>query len=417
LAKVLLLADAGCHSGFAKVSHEIFERLVRDYGHDVSVLAVNYRGDFWPSILDETKPTLLKLFRPDLVESGDVYGLSRVVEMLGTVEPDVVVIINDANIILSMLHENTHDPNKFLLRYKPILTYVPVDGYEQPPQWADGLHEASKVVAMSEFGRTALTADEMTYHGVDTKAFHPVSDNDPITLSNGKVVKTKKDCKRAFGFNPDGFTILRIDKNSGRKDFAATVKAIWPVMEKHADVHAHLHTADRESQSGVWISSLLSRKEYLHSRFSMPKNFNTFKGWAQEDIVGLLNAADVFVTTSRGEGFGLTISEAAACGIPIVAQNVSAITEVVGPGGILIDPIEDRDITVPSGQDLKLADIPAFTKAIEHLYQSGGVRRKLGEAGREHVLRSFSWDTAAREFDGYLTALSASSDTSGVTNG
>jgi glycosyltransferase involved in cell wall biosynthesis len=257
----------------------------------------------------------------------------------------------------------------------------------------------------------------MVYHGVDAQAFHPVTDKSPLTLSNGTVVKSKKDCKRAFGFNPDGFTVLRIDKNSGRKDFAATIKALWPVMERHADVHAHLHTQDRESQSGVWVGSMLSRREELHGRFSLPKNFNTFKGWDQEDIVGLINAADVFVTTSRGEGFGLTIAEAMACGVPVIAQNVSAITEVVGPGGVLIDPIPNRDVTVPSGQDLKLADIDAFTEAIEHLYQSGGVRRKLGAAGREHVLRSFNWDTAAAQFDGYAKALSLGSDTSGSSNG
>lgn len=411
------MGDGGCQTGFGKVTHEIGERLVRDFGHDISVLAVNHRGDYWPSILDPEKPTPLKLFRPDLVKGGDIYGLSRIIEMLGSVEPDVVFMLGDANILLSILHENLHDPQKFLLRYRPIITYVPVDGYNQPDTWATDLNEASRVVAMSKFGMEALGTDAMVYHGVDTKSFHPVSDADPVTLSNGVVCKTKKDCKRAFGFDPDGFTIVRVDKNSGRKDFAATIKAIWPVMEKHSDVHVHLHTQDRESQSGVWVSSMLRRREELHPRFSLPKNFNTFVGWPQEDIVGLINAADLFVTTSRGEGFGLTIAEAAACGVPIVAQNCSAITEVVGPGGVLIDPLKERDITVPSGQDLKLADIGAFTEAIEHLYQSGGVRRKLGEAGREHVLRSFSWDTAAAQFDDYLGALSSGSDTSGVSNG
>jgi glycosyltransferase involved in cell wall biosynthesis len=81
---------------------------------------------------------------------------------------------------------------------------------------------------------------------------------------------------------------------------------------------------------------------------------------------------------------------------------VSSITEVVGPGGILIEPL--TTITVTSGEDQWLPDVPAFTDAIEHLYQAGGVRRKLGQAGRDHIMQ-FSWDEAARRFDLLLNEL------------
>jgi glycosyltransferase involved in cell wall biosynthesis len=108
------------------------------------------------------------------------------------------------------------------------------------------------------------------------------------------------------------------------------------------------------------------------------------------------SAADLFVSNSRGEGFGLTLAEAAMAGVPIVAQNVSSITEVVGPGGRLIEP--SQRITVPSGEDVCLSDIGAFTEAIEELYLSAGARRDLGKAGRKHVLSSFSWDEAAQKF-------------------
>ena len=91
--------------------------------------------------------------------------------------------------------------------------------------------------------------------------------------------------------------------------------------------------------------------------------------------------------------------------MPVVAQNVSAIPEVVGPGGVLVEPL-DRLITVPAGQDMWLADIDAFSQAIEHLYGARGVVRKLGEAGIDHVRKSFSWDVAAEKFDSYIKGLS-----------
>jgi glycosyltransferase involved in cell wall biosynthesis len=90
-------------------------------------------------------------------------------------------------------------------------------------------------------------------------------------------------------------------------------------------------------------------------------------------------------------------------GVPIIAQNVSAIPETVGPGGLLIDP--DRYLTVPSGQDVALCNTEAFSEAILEMYQSPDMRKRLGEAGRQHVLQSFSWDAAATRFDEFIQEL------------
>lgn len=393
MAKVLFLADAGCHTGFARVTHSIGERLVENYGHDISVLAYNFRGDHWPS--------KLKLYRPTLIRQDDIWGQSRHIELLAKVEPDVVVMLNDPNVLVGLLFENSYDTDKILLQYRPIISYIPVDGYNMPPAYNSVLSKVTNVVAMSKFGQGAFTGSKLVYHGVDTKEFYQVKDR-PITLSNGNVLTTKAECKKAFGYDPDGFLVLRIDKNSGRKDFASTWKALTPVMKRHTDIQVHFHTVAR-ADSGIDIKAMLSREPDIQKRFFTPSLHNSYEGWPQEDMLALINAADLFVTTSRGEGFGLTIAEALACGVPVIAQNVSAIPEVVGPGGILLEP--ERQITVPSGVDLWLADINAFTEAIEHLYLAGGVRRKLGQQGREHVERSFSWDIAASRFHDYITAL------------
>jgi len=395
VAKVLWMGDAGCTTGFGRVTHSIGERLVA-MGHDVSVLAYNYRGDYWP--------TTLKLYRPTTVKADDVWGKTRVVELLATVEPDVVVMLHDANLLINFLIENSYDPDKVLLRYRPIMTYVPVDGINRPQGWADFLGKFTNVVAMTKFGQAAFPGSQLVYHGLDSHHFWPVSPEHPVTTSTGIICTTKAECKAAFGRDPDTFLILRIDKNSGRKDWPATIKAIWPLMKKYPDIQVHLHTEAR-NDSGLLLDAMLSREPELHPRFSTPDLFNSFVGWDQQDLNVLYNSADLFVSTSRGEGFGLTIEEALACGVPVIAQNVSAIPEVVGDGGILIEP--QRLITVPSGQDLWLADIEAFTDAIETVYLDQGLREQLGKAGYEHVTRSFSWDVAAQKFDYYINTLAA----------
>jgi glycosyltransferase involved in cell wall biosynthesis len=405
LAKVLWLSDAACTTGFSRVTHAIGERLVEDFGHQIEVLAVNYRGDSW----DCERPghehvTPLRLYRPNTIRQDDIYGKSRIIELLAH-EPDVVVTLSDPQIVLGNLFSNVYDPERILLQFRPLLSYIPDDGTNLPRPWTEILPKVTKAVAMSKWGQTHYQPSELVYHGLDQEMFWPIWER-PKTTTTGVVCKTRTDAKRAFGFDPDEFLVGRVDTNSGRKDYPALVKALWPAMARHKDIRVHLHCEDEAPIAGVRFKAFLTREQDTvdPSRFQFPGLHNSFAGWPIQDLNVLYSAFDCFVSTSRGEGFGLTLLEAAACGVPIIAQNVSAIPEVVGPGGLLLEP---RDtFTVPSGEDVWLADIPAFTDAIERMYRSKGLRRDLGEAGAEHA-KTFSWDVAARKFDEYITELAA----------
>lgn len=394
MARVLWLGDAGCHTGFGRVTHAIGDRLVTNHGHDVSVLAVNHRGDYWP--------TPMKLYIPTKFSGSDLYGMSRIVEMIGEVMPEVVVLLNDPAVALRYLFQNKRDEKRVLLQFAPILTYLPIDGYNNPPIW-DVLGKTTTRVAMSKHGQAAMPDSSLVYHGIDTDRYYQASNATPIIRSDGQVVTSKATAKASFGFPKDAFLVLRVDRNSRRKNYADTWKALQPVMKRHKDVIAWFHCQTEGDE--LDILPMLGREESTANRFFYPGQINTYEGWPDNDLAAMYNAADVFVSTSWGEGFGLTIGEALACGTPVVAQNVSSIPEVVGPGGVLIDP--DRPITVFSGQDQWLPNVGAFSDAIEHLYGAEGYRRKLGAKGRVHVRDTFSWDTAASQFDELISGLAA----------
>lgn len=413
MSRVLWLGDAGCHTGFAKVTHAIGDRLVLNHGHDVHVIATNFDGDAgkWP--------TPMKLYRANKIDARDVYGQRRFVELLAEVVPDVVVMLYDPFVTMKFLFRNEFDQGMILSRARPVLAYLPIDGINQPENWqkmADVYTKLEKVdddspepsftpVAMSKFGQDILNVRfpgaPLVYHGVDIETFRPATSTAPLVTSTGMVIKNKKDAKRAVNVDPDSFLILRVDRNSHRKNYADTWKALQPVMERHSDVVAWFHCKPQGDQ--LEMPDLFSRNEKTAKRFYTPGRFNTNQGWEEQDMAVLYNAADLFVSTSWGEGFGLTLAEASACGLPIVAQNCSSITEVVGPGGILIEP--ERLITVMAGQDQWLPNVDAFTEAIEKLYLSRGARRDLGQQGHDHVVANFSWDTAAAQFDELITGL------------
>jgi glycosyltransferase involved in cell wall biosynthesis len=87
--------------------------------------------------------------------------------------------------------------------------------------------------------------------------------------------------------------------------------------------------------------------------------------------------ADVYVSSSFLEGFGLPIAEALACKTPVVASDSGAVAEVMGPGGVL----------VPPGNSLALAN------AISGLLENPARMREMGEQGRQHICQNFSIQT------------------------
>lgn len=395
-----MLGDAGVSTGFGVVINSVGNRLV-DRGHEVHVLAARYQGD--------PHNTKMELWRADLEDPLDTYGKKRVVEILARVEPDVVFMLNDPHVICRMLFANEFDPEQALRRYRPVITYFTVDGENLPEAWKV-FSRHTKAVAMSLHGQAQIPGSEMLYHGVDTETFRPASQARPIKTSSGHLVFSKRHAKQAIGYDPNRFLILRVDRNGWRKDFGGTWKALVPVVAEHDDIDVHFHCAGNDMAGGPMMPALFSRDMATADRFKLSATTKL----ATDDLVVLLNAADMFVTTSMGEGFGLTIAEALACGVPVVAQNVSSIPEVVGPGGLLVAP--GPVITSPSGQDLRIADIEAFTKTIDLLYRDAELRAELSKRGIEHV-RRFNWDTTTDGFDGLIRGIHQASLTQGYDPG
>ena len=104
---------------------------------------------------------------------------------------------------------------------------------------------------------------------------------------------------------------------------------------------------------------------------------------SREELVQLYNRAQLFVSPSLYEGFGLPAAEAMACGTPVVATTAGAFPEVIEDGisGLLVPP----------------GDPAALAGAIERVLDDTKLRRRLGRDGRRRIVDHFSWrETATR---------------------
>ena len=101
-----------------------------------------------------------------------------------------------------------------------------------------------------------------------------------------------------------------------------------------------------------------------------------------DDVGELLVAADLFVLSSRSEGLPLSILEAMAVGLPVVASSVGGVPELIVDG--------ETGFLVPPG------DSHALAAAIERLLDDAALRRRLGAAGRSRVSEHFDLASARR---------------------
>jgi glycosyltransferase involved in cell wall biosynthesis len=107
-------------------------------------------------------------------------------------------------------------------------------------------------------------------------------------------------------------------------------------------------------------------------------------GWV-DDLPSVYRAADVFVITSRLEGFGLPPVEAQACGTPVVGFRSPAVDEVAGPGARLV----------------AMGDVEALADATVEMIEDQAARGSLIAHGRANAAR-FSWAAAV---DAYAEAF------------
>jgi glycosyltransferase involved in cell wall biosynthesis len=114
----------------------------------------------------------------------------------------------------------------------------------------------------------------------------------------------------------------------------------------------------------------------------------------RDELIQLYNRAQVFVSPSLYEGFGLPAAEAMSCGTPLVATTAGAFPEVVDDGvsGLLVPP----------------GNVGALAGAIDRLLDDPMLRARLGQEARKRIVDHFSWrQTGIRTLELYEDVLAA----------
>jgi glycosyltransferase involved in cell wall biosynthesis len=154
-----------------------------------------------------------------------------------------------------------------------------------------------------------------------------------------------------------------------RKCFPEMLLAWATFANRHPDAYLYLHTEVLGMAGGVRIERLLERFKAPLDRVRLVPQYELRMGIGAAVMGDLYRAADVLLSTSRGEGFGLGVLEAQATGIPAIATNWTAQPELVGSGWTVEGELEWDEF---QGSFWKVPHTEEILNALESSYALKG---------------------------------------------
>jgi glycosyltransferase involved in cell wall biosynthesis len=185
--------------------------------------------------------------------------------------------------------------------------------------------------------------------GVETDVFHPLDD---------------------VAREPN--SVLFVGNSEDRNKGVAFLLRALRVLKSETPFHCTI--VHRPGSKGV---PRLVQELGLHGRVTLLEQLST------DELVRAYNSAQLLVSPSLYEGFGLPAAEAQACGTPVVATSAGALREIVEDG--------ITGITVPAGE------VEPLARAIRTLLEDPALCRQMGDAGARRIRERFDWRRTAEE--------------------
>jgi glycosyltransferase involved in cell wall biosynthesis len=263
-----------------------------------------------------------------------------------------------------------------------VASWCPIDHLPAPPLVVQWFKQSGAVpIAMSRFGERLLRSEGLdplyVPHGVDTDVYRPGH---------------QQDAREKFGLPADAFVVTMNAANKGRavdrKSFGQAFQAFSVLAAKRDDAVLYLHTDMSGQSEGRDLYQLAAACRIPEDRLFYVDQYAYRAGIPSNVVAQMYQASDVLLAPSMGEGFGIPVIEAQACGVPVIVSDFSAQPELAAPRlGWAVEGQPHWDI----GQGAWLHDpyVEAVITALEDAYE----RRLYGHPRlREFVVDNYGAD-------------------------
>ncbi len=247
-----------------------------------------------------------------------------------------------------------------------------------------GRWQAGAIVTVSEFSRRGI----IDHFGTAPEQVHVVGEaSDPVFRRLDAPTLTPH--LRSLGLVPDQRTVIYVGGFGPHKNLEALIAAFAQLVTGPA-------AAGYEDARLVMVGEY--KKEVFFSYYNTISQQIESLGIADrvvftgflpdEDLVHLLNLATVLVLPSLMEGFGLPAVEATACGCPVIATTASPLPDLLGSGGLFINPQQPAELEA----------------ALARVLGSEELRQTMRQKGLA-AAQALTWEAAARQMLDVISAL------------
>ena len=267
-----------------------------------------------------------------------------------------------------------------------------------PAEWVQQLQAVDEVWVPSEYVRRVYVDSGVTPakvhvvpNGVDPQRFHPGAAPMPLPT------------KKSFKFLFVGGTIHRKGPDVLLEAYLQSFTAADDVC---------LVIKDFGGQSVYAGQTLEARIRAAQARPGAPEILYLNQELPPEALPGLYTACDCLLHPYRGEGFGLPVLEAMACGLPVVVTGGGSTDDFADDAHAYRIPALRRHFgAAVSGLKLARAGwllephLPALVERMQWVAAHREEARAKGRQASAHVRQNWTWDRAARIAEGRLQAI------------
>lgn len=315
-------------TGFGTVARHVLGALHETGRYQIDQLAINYHGDFYDQ--DECP---YRLSPAKLLDPSDPHGRKQLLRMLEGGDYDILWVLNDLNVLqpiignLQRLKEQKRVTGRKMF---DTVLYYPVDCNVRVDM-CDVLRFADVTATYTQWARLKtlesfpdLKDVRVIGHGADARTYYPLPKHERQLLRSQYL---RVD-------SPSTFVLVNVNRNLPRKDLARTILAYREFRKSVSDTVLYLHCPIRE-----WDIDLGASCQFLGLQVGKDVLFPAAATWTNggglppDELNKIYNCADAYLTTTLGEGWGLTITDAMSSGLPIIAPQNSSIPEILGDDG------------------------------------------------------------------------------------
>lgn len=301
------------------------------------------------------------------------------------------------------------------------LLYFPIDAPIEP-QWADIVDAVKYPVAYCEYGRQEAikalepAADEKAHtksrrrttdrirvlpHGVDTSIYKP-----PASLE-----ESNKHRKTLFAgrVSPDDFVMVNVNQNQKRKGHTQSLQVLKALKELHPELsprlYMHMHSMNEGDQFDL---RAIARRLGLKGGDDVFFGDNCFQRGnpitGEDALAAIYGSADLLLTTTLGEGWGLSITEAMACGTSVAGPRHTSVAEILGDQRGILFGTNGEDVLPADNSRLRprtdVADAAMRIGAAALAGEENAMSiHQIGDRGQAWARSEFlNWDRIADEW-------------------